>query len=106
MALPRYRRPLVDGAVLTRETACAAVASLRAMGREPLMEHPCVGVDRVDFVLPGCAVFLAIIGLWPAPHITVADRGLREGMLLRMIRADRARGTRPRAAPRCPRSMV
>ncbi len=94
MALPRYRRPLVDGAVLTREAACAAVASLRAMGREGLMEHPCVGIERVDFVLPGCAVFLAITRLWPAGHVTVADRGLREGMLLRMMRADRNRPVR------------
>ncbi len=94
MALPRYRRPLVDGAVLTREAACAAVASLRAMGREGLMEHPCVGIERVDFVLPGCAVFLAITRLWPAGHVTVADRGLREGMLLRMMRADHNRPAR------------
>ncbi len=95
LALQRYRRPLVDGAVLTRETACAAVESLRSLGREGLMQHPCVGPERVDFVLPGCAVFLAIIRLWPAPHVTVADRGLREGMLLRMIRADRSRAARP-----------
>jgi len=98
MALPRYRRPLVDGAVLTREAACAAVASLRAMGREGLMEHPCVGIERVDFVLPGCAVFLAITRLWPAGHVTVADRGLREGMLLRMMRADHSRPARGAAA--------
>lgn len=98
MALPRYRRPLVDGAVLTREAACAAVASLRAMGRQGLMEHPCVGIERVDFVLPGCAVFLAITRLWPAGHVTVADRGLREGMLLRMMRADHNRPARGAAA--------
>jgi exopolyphosphatase/guanosine-5'-triphosphate,3'-diphosphate pyrophosphatase len=51
-----------------------------------------VGPDRVDFVLPGCAVFAALVRLWPAPRVIVADRGLREGMLLRMIRADRRRG--------------
>ena len=48
--------------------------------------------DRVEFVLPGCAVFAALVRLWPAPRVTVADRGLREGMLLRMIRADGRRG--------------
>jgi len=92
--LPRYRRPLVDGVVLSRADAAEALAQLRAMGREGLTLHPCVGPERVNFVLPGCAVFAAITRLWPAPSIVVADRGLREGILLRMIRADRARVAR------------
>ena len=45
-------------------------------------------------LLPGCAIFAAIHHIWPTPEIVVADRGLREGMLLRMIRAERARGRR------------
>jgi exopolyphosphatase/guanosine-5'-triphosphate,3'-diphosphate pyrophosphatase len=45
-------------------------------------------------VLPGCAIFVAIHTLWPAPEIIVADRGLREGMLLRLIRAERSRRQR------------
>ncbi len=89
--LPRYRRPLVDGAVLTRDAAMRAVRNLFDMGREGLVEHPCVGPERVDFVLPGCAVFSAIARIWPAAQVVVADRGLREGILLRMIRADRTR---------------
>jgi exopolyphosphatase / guanosine-5'-triphosphate,3'-diphosphate pyrophosphatase len=101
LALPRYRRPLVDGVVLSAEDAADALASLRAMGREGLAGHPCVGPDRVDFVLPGCAVFAAITRLWPAPKVIVADRGLREGMLLRMMHGDRAQGGR-RAGVRRP----
>lgn len=92
--LPRYNRALVDGALLHAAAADAAVDRLRAMPREALAQHPCVGADRADFVLPGCAIFAAIHTLWPAPEIIVADRGLREGMLMRMIRAERAR--RPR----------
>ncbi len=91
LGLPRYRRLLVDGHVLSGEDAHAALQTLRAMGREGLAQHPCVGPDRVEFVLPGCAVFAAIIRLWPAARVVVADRGLREGMLLRMIRAERGR---------------
>jgi exopolyphosphatase / guanosine-5'-triphosphate,3'-diphosphate pyrophosphatase len=94
LGLARYRRPLVDGVALTAADAAAAVASLHAMGREGLAAHPCVGPERVDFVLPGCAVFSAVARLWPAPEVIVADRGLREGMLLRMIRADRGRQAR------------
>jgi exopolyphosphatase / guanosine-5'-triphosphate,3'-diphosphate pyrophosphatase len=89
--LPRYRRLLVDGQVLTREAANTALRRLRALGRAGLTEHPCIGPERADFVLPGCAVFAALVRLWPAERVVVADRGLREGMLLRMIRADRER---------------
>jgi len=93
--LPRYARALVDGTVLSGEVAAAAVGRLREMGRDGLARHPCVGPERAEFVLPGCAVFAAIHGLWPAPEVVVADRGLREGMLLRLIRAERGRRNRP-----------
>lgn len=90
MALPRYRRPLVDGKTLDCAAADLALGDLFALGREGLAAHPCVGPDRVEFVLPGCAVYAAIRRVWPTPRLTVADRGLREGMLTRMIRAERA----------------
>ena len=86
LALERYRRPLVDGQVLTRLAAQDAVQQLRAMGREGLVAHPCVGPERADCVLPGCAIFTAIHRMWPAPDVTVADRGLREGLLIRLMR--------------------
>jgi exopolyphosphatase/guanosine-5'-triphosphate,3'-diphosphate pyrophosphatase len=92
--LERYHRPTVDGVELTGLEASNALAALRALGREGLLRHPCVGPDRVEFVLPGCAVFAAITRLWPAPHVIVADRGLREGVLLRLIRADKLRQMR------------
>ncbi len=86
LALERYRRMQVDGQVLSRSAAQGAVWALRAMGRDRLAAHPCVGPERADFVLPGCAIYSAIHTLWPMPAVTVADRGLREGMLLRLIR--------------------
>ncbi|MBC7801416.1 MAG: Ppx/GppA family phosphatase [Gemmatimonadaceae bacterium] len=86
MGLVRYRRPLVDGTVLSAGAADQALATLRSLGRDGLMLHPCVGAERADFVLPGCAVFEAIRRIWPANDVVVADRGLREGMLLRMMR--------------------
>jgi exopolyphosphatase/guanosine-5'-triphosphate,3'-diphosphate pyrophosphatase len=98
MALPRYRRPLVDGSTLDCEAADAALGDLFAMGRAALAAHPCVGPDRVDFVLPGCAIYAAIRRIWPTKTLRVADRGLREGILMRMMRADRAITRRP--APR------
>jgi exopolyphosphatase/guanosine-5'-triphosphate,3'-diphosphate pyrophosphatase len=94
--LERYRRLAVDGVELCSKEAADALARLCALGREGLIQHPCVGPDRVEFVLPGCAVFAAIARLWPAPHVIVADRGLREGVLLRLMRADRSRQGRRR----------
>jgi len=91
LGLERYQRLRVDGSVLSREVATEALRTLRALGRDGLIRHPCIGPERADFVLPGCAVYSAITRLWPAADVVVADRGLREGMLLRMIRADRGR---------------
>lgn len=90
LSLPRYSRPLIDGRVLDIEAADQALRDLFALGREGLRAHPCVGPERADFVLPGCAIYAAIRRIWPCSCITVADRGLREGMLLRMMRQDRA----------------
>ena len=94
--LPRYSRAAVDGVILPGEVANAALAHLRTLGRAGLEQHPCVGPERAEFVLPGCAVFAAIHLLWPAPHVLVADRGLREGMLLRLMRTDASRQQRSR----------
>jgi len=84
--LVRYRRPLVDGMVLSAEATDAALAVLLTLGRVGLAAHPCVGPDRAEFVLPGCAIFQAMRDTWPMAEVTVADRGLREGMLLQMMR--------------------
>jgi exopolyphosphatase/guanosine-5'-triphosphate,3'-diphosphate pyrophosphatase len=73
--LTRYRRPMVDGMELSAEATDAALTLLRGLGPE-----------RAAFVLPGCAIFEAIREVWPVGDVTVADRGLREGMLLRMMR--------------------
>lgn len=86
MKLPRYRRTLVDGVTLSTEDAQDALDTLRTLGPDGLQRHPCVGPDRVDHVLPGCAVFQAMAETWPMAEVTVADRGLREGMLIRLIR--------------------
>jgi exopolyphosphatase/guanosine-5'-triphosphate,3'-diphosphate pyrophosphatase len=91
LGLERYRRPAVDGQVMTEDALTSALAALRAMGREGLSRHPCVGPERASFVLPGCAIFEAIRATWKVAEVTVADRGLREGMLLRMIRSSGGR---------------
>jgi len=99
LKLVRYRRQLVDGAVLRRDAVDSALATLCTLGREGLGGHPCVGPDRAEFVLPGCAVFEAIRRVWPIPEVVVADRGLREGILLRLMRGIPARRSHRPAQP-------
>lgn len=92
--LPCYRRAWVDGVTLDAQSTDAALAHILALDEGGIAAHPCIGPDRAEFVLPGCAVYAAIRRLWPAPKVTVADRGLREGILLRLIAKDRAGPTR------------
>lgn len=90
LKLDRYRRSLIDGVSLTRDAVDEALVQARELGRNGLSLHPCIGPERVEYVLPGCAIFAAIHELWPTQDITVADRGLREGILIRMMRAARS----------------
>ena len=87
LKLDRYRRGRVDGISLPRAAVDATLAEARSLGRAGLACHPCIGTERADFVLPGCAIFAAIHELWQVPELLVADRGLREGMLMRLIRS-------------------
>ena len=98
LKLDRYRRNLIDGISLTRDAVEEALIHTRELGRNGLISHPCIGADRVEYVLPGCAIFAAIHELWPTPNITVADRGLREGMLIRMMRAAKSSSLPAKAA--------
>ena len=102
MGLDRYRRPLIDGTTLSPADADRALATVQGLGRAGLAAHPCVGADRVDYVLPGCAVFEAIRRLWPLGPVIVADRGLREGMLLRLMRRQAGRQPHRRESPSRP----
>jgi exopolyphosphatase/guanosine-5'-triphosphate,3'-diphosphate pyrophosphatase len=61
---------------------------LLAMPFERRVAHPCFGRDRADLVLPGCAIFEAIRREWPTERVRVADRGLREGILISLMDAD------------------
>lgn len=91
MGLARYDRNVVDGCVIDSPQVVDLIATLRTKSRDELAENPCIGKQRADLVLAGCAVLEAIYRKWPVPEMSVADRGLREGILIRMMRADRRR---------------
>lgn len=87
--LPRYDRALVDGLVMTFDDVAAISCRLVAADARTRASHPCIGQIRADLVVAGCAILQAICRLWPAERLTVADRGVREGVLLSMMQADR-----------------
>ena len=90
LGLERYERQKVDGLWMRREEIDATMSALLGMTFERRVAHACIGRDRADLVLPGCAIFEAIRREWPTDRVRVADRGLREGILISLIDADRA----------------
>jgi exopolyphosphatase / guanosine-5'-triphosphate,3'-diphosphate pyrophosphatase len=87
MALPRYTRALVDGSVLTFEQISVVSAHLAGLDLAGRAANPCVGRERADLVLSGCAILDAICETWPVGRLRVADRGVREGILFDLMRA-------------------
>jgi exopolyphosphatase / guanosine-5'-triphosphate,3'-diphosphate pyrophosphatase len=86
--LPRYDRRAVDGLWLGRAEVDDAVARLRSMSYAERAANACIGRERADLVLAGCAILEAIRSHFPAERLRIADRGLREGILSQMMRED------------------
>jgi len=89
--LARYQRDKVDGLWMTRGDCEAAARKLKALGPSGRAAEPCIGPDRADLVLAGAAILEAVQRAWPCTRVRVADRGLREGLLLQRMREDRPR---------------
>ncbi|PZU61573.1 MAG: exopolyphosphatase [Brevundimonas sp.] len=89
LKLPRYNRDRVDGLWMTRADCEAAADHLKALGPSGRAREACIGPDRADLVLAGAAILEAVQRAWPSERVRVADRGLREGLLLQMMREAR-----------------
>jgi len=96
MGLEKYNRALVDGSWITLQAINEVTGQMLAMDYETRAAHSCIGRDRADLVLAGCAILEAITALWPSERMRVADRGLREGILLSLIEADTRKPRRRR----------
>ena len=88
LGLRRYDRSRVDGCWLAAEDIERVTADLLAMNYEERAQSPCIGRDRADLVLAGCAILEEIRAAFPATRLRVADRGLREGILTRLMVED------------------
>ncbi|MGA2288933.1 Ppx/GppA phosphatase family protein [Bradyrhizobium sp.] len=93
--LARYDRRRIDGVWMSDSDITATIARLLGMNYKARVNNNCISVERADLVLAGCAILDAIRHAFPLPRLRVADRGLREGMLVEMMREDGAiRGCR------------
>ena len=90
--LVRYDRRRIDGVWMSDADVTATIARLLAMSYQERAGNHCISVERADLVLAGCAILDAIRQAFPLPRLRVADRGLREGMLVEMMREDGALG--------------
>ncbi len=88
LGLDRYDRRRVDGSWMQRHDVISVTDRLLAMSYRERVGNPCIGADRADLVLAGCAIFEAIRRRWPCERVRVADRGLREGILITLMTDD------------------
>ncbi|MFC3099080.1 Ppx/GppA phosphatase family protein [Alteraurantiacibacter palmitatis] len=88
--LPQYDRRAVDGLIVPAEAMRMISARLSAMGPEERRQLSCIGHERADLVVAGCAILETILDIWPAARLGVADRGIREGILRSLMTTDLA----------------
>ncbi|MBV8392333.1 MAG: Ppx/GppA family phosphatase [Alphaproteobacteria bacterium] len=94
LGLKRYHRATVDGSRLARDSILNICEQLSGLSVVELTAFPCIGDDRADLALAGGAILEAVCRQWPTPMVRVADRGLREGVLMDLMRqADREADT-------------
>ena len=85
LGLKKYDRSKVDGTWLHLDLVEQVSHRVAKMNRNGRSRHPCIGRDRAEFIVSGCAILEAIRDLWPSDRLRVADRGLREGILIRLM---------------------
>ena len=85
LGLPRYQRTKVDSSWHDCARILSIVERLAGLDLAAREKLACIGPDRADLVLPGCAIFSAIHAHWPCRRLRVADRGLREGLLRELL---------------------
>jgi len=83
--LDRYDRRRVDGLWMDGGSVDSMIEKLLGWDFQQRVNNACIGADRADLVLAGCAILEAIRGIWPSERLRVADRGLREGILSELM---------------------
>ncbi|NNE52933.1 MAG: Ppx/GppA family phosphatase [Sulfitobacter sp.] len=90
LGLRRYDRTKVDGLRMTSDQIDRVIRSYLTMGPQGRRSDPRIGSDRSALIMSGAAILQALMRLWPTNRLSVADRGLREGLLYAQMSADGA----------------
>jgi exopolyphosphatase / guanosine-5'-triphosphate,3'-diphosphate pyrophosphatase len=85
LGLSSYDRSAIDGLIVPTGAMRAVSARLAGLEMAQRAAIPCIGQERADLVVAGCAILEAILDIWPAERIGIADRGIREGILRRLM---------------------
>jgi exopolyphosphatase/guanosine-5'-triphosphate,3'-diphosphate pyrophosphatase len=88
LGLPSYDRSAVDGLIVPSERMRGVSQMLSGMSHAERVELPCIGNERADLVVAGCAILESILDIFPAERLGVADRGIREGILRTLMARD------------------
>jgi exopolyphosphatase/guanosine-5'-triphosphate,3'-diphosphate pyrophosphatase len=88
LGLKRYDRNRVDGLRMTSDQIDTVIRSYLALGPVGRRLDPRIGLDRHALIMSGVAILQALLRCWPTDRLSVADRGLREGMLYAQMAAD------------------
>ena len=88
LGLAEYHRAKVDGCWLSAQSIRQVSKRIAGMNYEQRAAEPCIGRERADLILAGCAIMEAMLRVWPVKSLRVADRGLREGILATLIAED------------------
>ncbi len=88
LELERYDRRRVDGLWMDGTSVDRMIEKVLGWDFHERVANPCIGADRADLVLAGCAILEAIRAVWPSERLRVADRGLREGILSELMADD------------------
>ena len=94
LGLTRYRRDMVDGQWISEAEMLGTVQRLIDAGPEGVPKFPTIGEDRAKLMMAGCAIVEAAWTLAPSGRMRIADRGLREGLLLSMMQGPKRRKKR------------
>lgn len=88
LGLKRYDRTKVDGLRMSTDQIDTVIRNYLALGPTGRRADPRIGKDRQALIMSGAAILQALIRLWPTDRLSVADRGLREGLLYAQMSAD------------------
>ena len=86
--LRRYDRNKVDGLSMSSIEIDKVIRDYLRMGPIGRQNDPRIGKDRQALIMSGAAILQALLRSWPTHKLSVADRGLREGLLYAQMSAD------------------